>query len=246
MGTANIPPSAAPAAAQYVQPKTTGAASPPQTRDAGTRARFGADGGTSLEGARPGPAPRGPRAARGGASLNREEKAAVVEGLVERLRASETVIAADFRGMTVKELADLRARLNAAGASFTVVKNTLARRAAGESRREGLLPYLEGPSGLVWVSGDPVVAAKALAETARAVGDRISVKGGVMGDADLPRASVQALAALPPREALVAQLAGGVAAPLTGLASALGNLISGLARALAAVQGQRASEAPAA
>jgi large subunit ribosomal protein L10 len=147
--------------------------------------------------------------------------------------------------MTVKELADLRARLNAVGASFTVVKNTLARRAAGETGREGLLPYLEGPSGLVWTSGDPVVAAKALAETARTVGDRISVKGGVMGDADLPRETVLALAALPPREALVAQLAAGVAAPLTGLAGALGNLISGLARALAAVQAQRA-EAPAA
>jgi len=167
----------------------------------------------------------------------------VVEELVERLRSAETVIAADFRGMTVKELAELRTKLIEVDAGITVAKNTLARRAADATSRGGLLPYLTGPTGLVWAAGDPARAAKVLADTARSVGGRLSVKGGLMGESDLPAASVQTLASLPPREALLAQLAGGVAAPLSGLAGALNNLIGGLARALGAVQAQRGGEA---
>ncbi|MEW6583096.1 MAG: 50S ribosomal protein L10 [Actinomycetota bacterium] len=178
--------------------------------------------------------------------LNRDEKAAVVAEIVDRLTATETVIAADFRGMTVKELAGLRTKLRGADAGMTVVKNTLARRAADETGRAALLPYLTGPSGLVWAAGDPAQAAKILADTAKAVGGRMTLKGGVMGQEDLPAEAVQRLAALPSRDVLLAQLAGGVAAPLTGLAGALNNMIGGLARALGALHEQRAGEAQAA
>ena len=181
----------------------------------------------------------------GGETLNREQKAAVIEELTERMRSADTVIAADFRGMTVKELTELRTKLLEVEADITVAKNTLARRAAEATSRPGMLPYLTGPTSLVWAAGDPARAAKVLADMAKAVGsDHLSVKGGVMGEIDLPAASVQTLASLPSRDVLLAQLAGGVAAPLSGLAGALNNLIGGLARALGALEAQRAAQAP--
>jgi large subunit ribosomal protein L10 len=162
---------------------------------------------------------------------------------VERLGRTELLLAADFRGLTVKELAELRVRLHEAEAELTVVKNTLARRAAAESGREGLLPLLEGPSGLVWVEGDAARAARALADFARDH-EAVTIKGGLMDGASLERADVQRLASLPARDQLLAQLAGGLAAPLTGLAGGLSNLIGGLARTLAAVREARGAEEP--
>lgn len=144
------------------------------------------------------------------------------------------------------ELAELRTRLRAVGTELTVVKNTLARRAAAVGGREGLLPYLEGPTGLAWVSGDAALAAKALASFATEHRERLRVKGGLLEGADLPPADVERLARLPAREQLLAQLASGVAAPLTGLAGTLNGLLGGLARTLAAVQAQRAEPEPAA
>lgn len=144
--------------------------------------------------------------------------------------------------MTVKELAELRISLGEAEADVRVVKNTLARRAADQTGREALLPYLSGPNALVWAGPDPARAAKALSDAKKAVGERMSIKGGVMGQEDISAESIAALAALPPREVLLGRLAGGVAAPLTGLAGSLNNLIGGLARSLGALQAQRAGE----
>ena len=154
------------------------------------------------------------------------------------------MFAADFRGLTVKELAELRRRLRAADAQFTVVKNTLARRAASQAGREALLPYMDGPTGLTWVAGDPAAAAKALNGFAAEHPDALSIKGGLLEGRELPSADVTRLARLPSREQLLGQLAGGVAAPLSGLAGSLSNLIGGLARSLGALQAQRAGEAP--
>jgi large subunit ribosomal protein L10 len=142
----------------------------------------------------------------------------------------------------VKELSELRDRLREADTEYTVVKNTLARRAANETGREALLPYLDGPTGLLWVKGDPAVAAKALDTFASAHAEAMRVKGGLLEGADLPADAVARLAKLPSREQLLAQLAGGIAAPLTGLAGGLNALIAGLARSLGAVHAQRASE----
>jgi large subunit ribosomal protein L10 len=168
----------------------------------------------------------------------------VVEEIAGRLRATEVVMAADFRGLTVKQLAELRRRLRDAEAEFTVVKNTLARRAAAESGRDGLDTLLIGPSGLIWVGGDPARAAKALNDFAREHSDRFTLKGGLLGAIALPRESIGRLASLPSREQLLAQLAGGIAAPLTGLATRLNGLVGGLARALAALRDQRAEAEP--
>ncbi len=158
------------------------------------------------------------------------------------MRSADTVFATDFRGLTVKQLSELRGRLRAVDTEYTVVKNTLARRAASDTGREALLPYLDGPTGLVWVGGDAAVAAKALDGFATEFPATLTVKGGLLEGADLPQADVTRLAKLPSREVLLGQLAGTIAAPLTGLAGGLGNLIGGLARTLAAVQAQREDE----
>lgn len=162
------------------------------------------------------------------------------------MRSSDTVFATDFRGLTVKQLSELRDRLRSAETEYSVVKNTLARRAASETGREGLLPYLDGPTGIVWVGGDPAVAAKALDQFAQEHPDAMTVKGGLLEGSDLSSDGITRLAKLPAREQLLAQLAGGIAAPLTGLAGGLNNLIGGLARSLGALQAQKESEQSAA
>lgn len=167
--------------------------------------------------------------------LNREEKAQVVAGIVERLASTSTVVAADFRGLSVAQVAELRAKLREADAEMTVVKNTLTRRAVDESGHTALLPYLTGPTGLVWVAGDPAAAAKVLSDFAKQHEDVFSVRGGMLDGADLDTASLKTLASLPTKDVLLAQLAGGIAAPLTGLAGGLQALVSTMARTLAAV-----------
>lgn len=146
----------------------------------------------------------------------------------------------------MKQLGELRDRLRAAEGEYTVVKNTLARRAASDTGREALLPYLDGPTGLVWVGGDPAVAAKVLDAFASEHADGLAIKGGLLEGADLATADVTRLAKLPSREVLLAQLAGTIASPLTGLAGGLNNLIGGLARSLGALQAQKESEESAA
>ncbi len=119
----------------------------------------------------------------------------------------------------------------------------LARRAAADTGREALLPYLSGPTGIAWVGGDPAVAAKVLDQFAGEHADAFAIKGGLLEGIDLPTADVTRLAKLPPKEQLLAQLAGGIAAPLSGLAGGLSNLIGGLARTLAALQAQKDADA---
>lgn len=180
--------------------------------------------------------------------LNRDEKAQVVEAVADRLERTETVLAADFRGLTVAELAELRQRLREAEAEMAVVKNTLSRRAADKTGRSALIPYLQGPTGLVWVDGDPARAAKALSDFAKAHQDVFSIRGGVLGAEDLPAPSIVRLASLPSRDQLLAQLAGAIASPLSGLAGRLNSLVGNLARTLAAVRDSGAlapGEAPA-
>jgi large subunit ribosomal protein L10 len=123
-----------------------------------------------------------------------------------------------------------------------VVKNTLARRAASATGRENLLPYLDGPTGLAWVGGDAALAAKALQGFATETREALKIKGGVLEGTPIAEEAIGRLARLPSREVLLGQLAGGIAAPLSGLAGRLSGLIGGLARTLAAVQAQRADE----
>jgi len=146
----------------------------------------------------------------------KEQKERVVEQLAQRLRDSETLMVADYRGLTMPEIDELRSRLLEAGARFTVVKNTLTRRAAEAAGKEDVLELIDGPTAIAFLEseGDPVAVAKVLSETARA-NDVLVIRGGVFEGAVVGDAEIKRLATLPPADVLRAQLVGAVAAPLT-------------------------------
>jgi len=145
----------------------------------------------------------------------REKKEQVVAELTERLRTSETLIVADYRGLSVASLDGLRAELLEVGATFSVVKNTLTRRAAEAAGMEPLLALLEGPSAVAFVEaeGDPVAVAKALAAAARET-RILTIRGGVLQGSPVTAEEVASLATLPPIEILRGQVLGAVTAPL--------------------------------
>lgn len=169
--------------------------------------------------------------------MNRDEKAAVVDRIAGELESSQAVFAVDYRGITVSQVADLRAKLRAADATFTVVKNSLTERAADKAGAEALKAILEGPTALTFVRGDAAAAAKALSDAQR-VTDVLAFKGGLMDGQAVSPEDIRAIARLPSREVLYAQLVGIVAAPLTGLARTLNALISGVAVQLGQIRDQ--------
>ena len=146
----------------------------------------------------------------------RSEKERVVEQLAERLRSTETLMVADYRGLTMPEIDELRTRLLEAGARFTVVKNTLTKRAAEQAGTTSVLELIEGPTAIAFLEadGDPVAVAKVLNEVARA-NDVLVIRGGMLEGTVVGDAEIKRLATLPPAEVLRAQLASAVFAPLT-------------------------------
>ncbi len=163
--------------------------------------------------------------------MKREDKAALVEEMAAQLRETPSIFAVDYRGITVPEAAELRARLSDADATLRVVKNRLARRAAEEAGTDGLTDVLEGPTALTLVKGDPVAAAKAIFTFAREH-DVPTYKGGLMDGAPLDSEQFGQIARLPGVDVLRGQLVGVAASPLTGMARSLGAMLSGVAVAL--------------
>src|SRR6187401_2326769 len=127
------------------------------------------------------------------------DKERVVAELTERLRTSETLIVADYRGLTNAEIDGLRSKLLEHGARFAVVKNTLTRRAAEAAGADALLALLEGPSAIAFVEsgGDPVAVAKALADAARET-RIVTIRGGILEGRPIEAGDVEELAKLPP------------------------------------------------
>src|ERR1700761_8870449 len=113
--------------------------------------------------------------------MKREHKEQVVDELTQRLKAAETLLVADYRGLTMPQIDELRSRLLESGARFTVVKNTLTRRAAEAAGADALLALLDGPSAIAFLEtdGDMVAAAKALADSARET-NVLEIRGGIM------------------------------------------------------------------
>jgi large subunit ribosomal protein L10 len=146
----------------------------------------------------------------------KSEKERVVAELTERLRVTETLIVADYRGLTNAEIDDLRTKLIEAGARFSVVKNTLTRRAAEAAGADALLALLEGPSAIAFVEsdGDPAAVAKALRDAATST-KVLAIRGGVLEGVAMSADEVESLAKLPPVDVLRAQLAGAIVSPLT-------------------------------
>ena len=171
--------------------------------------------------------------------MNREEKARVIEGLAQKLRAGSAVLV-DYQGMDVAQSTQLRARSREASVEFVVAKNTLTRRAADEAGVEGLSEFLVGPTALAF-SEDPVAGAKLMAEFADRV-ESFALKAGLLeGGRVLDEAGVVALSRLPSREQLLAQVIGGISSPLTGLVTVLNNTIQGLVVALNQIAEQKQS-----
>lgn len=150
----------------------------------------------------------------------RADKVAIVEEITAKLNDSVAVFVTEYRGLSVGQLADLRAPLREAGAEHKVYKNTLARRAATAAGYDSLNEYLLGPTSLTFVTGDSVAAAKALLDRSK-VNPMLVIKGGVLGESPMTADDVKALASLPSRDELLAQLAGAFQAPLVKTAGLL-------------------------
>ena len=150
--------------------------------------------------------------------MQKEDKERVVAELTEKLRTSEALIVADYRGLTMPQIDALRGRLLESGARLSVVKNTLTRRAAEAAGADALLALLEGPSAIAFIEseGDTVAVAKALADSARET-RVLEIRGGVMQGRPISASDVEELSKLPPLEVLRGQVLGAVVAPLTNL-----------------------------
>jgi large subunit ribosomal protein L10 len=154
--------------------------------------------------------------------MQKEDKERVVAELTERLRTAETLIVADYRGLTNAELEGLRTELLKHGARFAIVKNTLTRLAAEAAGADALLALLEGPTAIAFVEsdGDPVAVAKALGDTARTT-RILAVRGGMLEGRSMSADEVESLAKLPPLDVLRGQVLGAVTAPLTAIVGLL-------------------------
>jgi large subunit ribosomal protein L10 len=147
--------------------------------------------------------------------MQRSEKERVVAELAERLRSAQTLMVADYRGLSMPEINELRTRLIEAGARFTVVKNTLTKLAAEAAGTKDVLELIEGPTAIAFLDadGDPVAVAKVLNETARAR-DVLVIRGGILDGALVGDADIKRLATLPPVDVLRAQFVGALSAPM--------------------------------
>src|SRR6478672_12388608 len=154
----------------------------------------------------------------------KSEKEKIVAELAEKLKATPTLFVADYRGLSVPEIDDLRTKLIEHGARFTIVKNTLTKRAAEEAGADALLAMLEGPTAIAFIEadGDMVAVAKALADSARTT-KILAIRGGILDGSPIGEDDVKNLATLPPLDVLRGQVIGAITAPLmtvVGLISA--------------------------
>ena len=165
-------------------------------------------------------------------------KVEVVDEVKTRISAATASIVSEYRGLTVAELADLRHALAAVGGDYKIFKNTLVRRAIDGGEYQPLSEYLSGPSALTFVQGDISAVAKALRDFSRA-NPHLVIKGGLADGSLLSTSDLAALADLPPREVLLARLAGAIAAPMTQMAGLLKALPQNMAYGISALIEQK-------
>jgi large subunit ribosomal protein L10 len=181
------------------------------------------------------------------ASAQIQRKAAVIDEIKERLGDADAAVLTEYRGLTVTDIAQLRAALRPAATDYKVFKNTLARRAAADAGLGELADQLLGPVAIAFVrrdGGDAVTAAKALRDFAK-TNPNLVLKGGVLGPRLLTSKDIEALADVPPREQLLARLAGGFQAPLTKAAGLFQAFTRNFAYGLKAYIDTRPAEAAA-
>jgi len=175
----------------------------------------------------------------------RPEKVAVVTEVRERLSSSNGALLTEYRGLKVGDLAALRQSIGDAGGEYRIFKNTLVRLAAADLGLTDLDPLLVGPTAIAFIDGDAVAVAKSLRDFAR-TNPNLTIKGGLLGTTVLSAADAGALADVAPREVILAQLAGALAAPLQKMAGLLQALPRNFAYGLSALVEKRTAEAPAA
>jgi large subunit ribosomal protein L10 len=167
--------------------------------------------------------------------VKREEKTAVIAAITERFSTASLGVVTEYRGLTVAQLNKLRRELQGAGASYRISKNTLTRRAIKATAFAKLDELLRGPTGLVTTDKDPVGVAKILVKFAEQ-NDKLKISGGVLDGEALPAAGVNALAKLPSREVLIAQLLGLMQAPASQLLRTIQEPGASLVRLLGAIE----------
>jgi large subunit ribosomal protein L10 len=168
----------------------------------------------------------------------RDEKVAIVEEVADQLRRSSMAVLADYRGLTVSQISDLRRQLRPADVELRVVKNTLARLAARAAERDVILPSLEGPTAIAFSYGDPAALAKTLTDTIRTQRLTMPIKNGLLGDRLLSPAEVSRLADLPSREVLLSQVVGTMNSPISGLVNVLAGTLGSFLGVLEARRNQ--------
>ncbi|MDA8346835.1 MAG: 50S ribosomal protein L10 [Thermaerobacter sp.] len=171
--------------------------------------------------------------------MSTPEKEKTVADLTDSLRSAQSVVLADFKGLTVAQSSRLRRELGSQGVQFQVVKNTLLRKAAEHVGIEGLTPYLVGPTAIAISTTDLVAPAKVLYAFQRA-NKELQVKAGILTGSVIDGDQVKTLAELPPREVLLAKVAGGMKTPLYGLVSVISAPLRNLAYGVDALAKQRA------
>jgi large subunit ribosomal protein L10 len=174
--------------------------------------------------------------------MARPEKEAVVAEVQDKFSRSQSVVLADYRGLNVEEVTELRKKLREAGIEYRVIKNTLTRLAAQGANVEGLDPYLEGPTALAFGYNDPVTPAKILSKFAKDH-KNLELKAGVLEGKTITADQIKALADLPSREALLGQIAGLLQSPMRGLVTVLSGPMRNLVYAVDAVCKKQAGEA---
>jgi large subunit ribosomal protein L10 len=171
-------------------------------------------------------------------SMPTEAKRETIAELRAALAGSRTLIVSEYRGLTVKEIAEIRRALRKQDVSYRVVKNRLMRIAAQDSVGEALSPLLVGPTAIAF-GNDESTTAKAVLDATKSY-KLVTITGAVLGDRSINAEGVKTLASLPPREVLLAKLAGGMQAPVATLAGLLAANIRNLGYALSQVRDQKA------
>jgi large subunit ribosomal protein L10 len=162
-------------------------------------------------------------------------KRQAVAELAELLRSSSAMAVVDYRGLKVSDMQSVRRTLRDNGVQLTIAKNRLLKIAADEADRTELKETLTGPTALATIDGDEAAMAKALTEALRPYSRVVTVRGGMLGSQAIDASQLTRLATLPSREVLLGKIAGGMAAPLSGMANVLAGNLRGLANVLNAV-----------
>ena len=170
--------------------------------------------------------------------MRKEEKKEIVTQLHDDLGDSQAVFVADYIGLNVEKITKLRKNVKTAGGTFTVVKNTLLRRAAKDTPAEALGDFFIGPTAIAMVKGDPLGVAKALVDFAKD-NEILEVQGGILGTQVLDLDKIQALAKMPSKEVLLAKMLGSMNAPVTNFVGVFAAMLRPLVYVLKAIENQK-------